>query len=106
MKAQRRRRPRILDWRFVARAPTQQAEIEQVLAGVEPVISGFAGMFEAIASTLKGENAPTVTLEDGRQSLEFVTAVYDSARTGAPVSMPLGPENGLYDGWLPASATP
>ncbi|MDG2407266.1 MAG: Gfo/Idh/MocA family oxidoreductase [Paracoccaceae bacterium] len=93
-------------WRFVARAPTQQAEIEQVLAGVEPVISGFAGMFEAIASTLKGENAPTVTLEDGRQSLEFVTAVYDSARTGAHVSLPLGPENRLYDGWLPESATP
>ncbi len=93
-------------WRFIARAPSQQEEIDRVLDGVGPVLSGYAGMFDAIARTLKGENSPIVTLEDGRQSLEFVTAVYDSARTGAPVSLPLGPENGLYDGWLPGTATP
>jgi len=93
-------------WRFIARAPTQQAEIDRVLAAVAPVLSGFAGMFEAIACTLKGENAPIVTLADGRKSLEFVTAVYDSARPGAPVSLPRGPENGLYDGWLPGKDTP
>jgi len=88
-------------WRFTARAPTQQAEIDRVLATVGPVLSGYAGMFDAVARTLKGEEAPLVTLADGRRSLEFVTAVYGSARSGAPVSLPLGPESGLYDGWLP-----
>ncbi len=88
-------------WHFTARNPVQQAEIDRVLAGVGPVLSGYAGMFDAIAQTLDGEEAPSVTLADGRRSLEFVTAVYKSARSGAPVSLPLGPESDLYDGWLP-----
>ena len=88
-------------WTFVARAPTQQADIDRVLAGVGPVLSGYAGMFVAIAQSLNGEDAPFVTLADGRQSLEFVTAVYGSARSGAPVSLPLGSDNDLYDCWLP-----
>lgn len=88
-------------WRYTARAPTEQAEIDRVLAGVGPVLSGYTGMFDAVARTLNGEDAPLVTLADGRQSLEFVTAVYSSARSGMPVSLPLPPENELYDSWLP-----
>jgi len=82
-------------WSFTARAPAEQAEIERVLASIGPVMSGYAGMFDAIARSLM------VTLADGRRSLEFVTAVYGSARTGKPVSLPLGPESELYDGWVP-----
>mgnify|MGYP005993297515 CR=1 FL=1 len=88
-------------WRFVAREPTQQADIDRVLAGVGPVLLGYAAMFDAIARSLNGEDAPLVTLEDGRRSLEFVTAIYASARSDKPVSLPLGPQSGLYDGWLP-----
>ena len=88
-------------WHFIAREPTQQAEIDRVLAGVGPTLSGFAGMFDAIARTLNGEDAPLVTLADGHQSLEFVTAVYRSARRGAPVSLPLEPDSEFYNGWLP-----
>lgn len=88
-------------WRFIARAPTRQAEIDSVLAQIGPVLTGYTGMFDAIARTLKGEDAPLVTLADGRRSLEFVTAVYDSGRSGKPVSLPLGPESPLYNGWLP-----
>ena len=72
-----------------------------MLADVCPVLSGYAGMFDALARSLDGEDAPMVTLPDGRQSLEFVSAVYESCRTGMPVSMPLGPDNMLYNGWLP-----
>ncbi len=88
-------------WHFTARAPTRQAQIDEVLASVGPVLSGFAGMFDALARALNGEEAPFVTLEDGRQSLEFVTAIYSSARTGAPVSLPLSSNCRLYEGWLP-----
>jgi len=42
-----------------------------------------------------------VTLEDGRRSLEFVTALYASARANAPVTLPLGRDHPLYHGWLP-----
>lgn len=88
-------------WRFVARAPTQQAEIDKVLANVGSVLSGYAGMFDAIKQRLDGQDAPYVSLDAGRQSLEFVTAVYGSARSGQPVSLPLGPDHGMYDGWVP-----
>jgi predicted dehydrogenase len=88
-------------WHFIAREPLLQAEIDQVLAKVGPVLSGYVGMFDAIARTLQGEDAPLVTLEEGRRSLEFVSAVYSSSRSGLSVSLPLGPESELYDGWLP-----
>ena len=88
-------------WRFIARSPTQQAEIDQVLNDIGPVLTGYAGMFDAVSTALAGEDAPLVTLADGRRSLEFVSAIYESARKGRPVSLPLGPDNELYDGWLP-----
>ncbi len=88
-------------WRFVARPPTEQSQIDQVLADVGPVLSGYAGMFDAIKRKLDGEDAPYVTLDAGRQSLEFVTAAYGSARSGLPVSLPLGPDHAMYDGWVP-----
>lgn len=90
-------------WSFTARAPYAQSDIDTVLATVAPPLNGFAGMFEALARTLDGEEAPSVTLADGRQSLEFVTAVYASARDGARVTLPLGPDHPDYDGWVPKS---
>jgi predicted dehydrogenase len=90
-------------WRFVARAPLSQAQIDAVLAQVGPVRTGYAGMFAAIADALAGKDAGHVTLADGRRSLEFVSAVYHSARSGQQVSLPLGPESAMYDGWLPQS---
>ena len=90
-------------WSFKARAPTTQQAIDAVLETVGPVRSGYAGMFEAIAKTLAGQNAPFVSLEDGRRSLEFVTAVYASARKNAPMSLPLGSDCALYTGWMPGA---
>ncbi len=88
-------------WTFTARAPVTQGEIDAVLANVPAPRAGFAGLFEAVADTLNGREAHPVTLEDGRRSLEFVTAVYASARSGAPVALPLGKDHPLYAGWLP-----
>ena len=88
-------------WRFVARAPTTQAQIDAVLAGVQPVKNGYAGMFSAIAESLAGGQGRHVTLQDGRNSLEFVTAIYASSRSGLPVDLPLGADHAMYDGWLP-----
>lgn len=88
-------------WRFTARAPRAQAEIDAVLAGVTEARSGFPGMFEALAAKLAGRDAPHVSLADGRRSLEFVTAVYASARSGQPVDLPLGQDSPLYAGWMP-----
>lgn len=88
-------------WRFVARAPTTQAQIDAVLAEVGDVRTGYAGMFTALADALGGRGGREVTLEDGRRSLEFVTACYHSARTGQSVDLPLGADHPLYASWVP-----
>ena len=94
-------RPAEGGWTFTARAPVSQADVDAAVAGVAPPMAGFAGMFQAVADTLDGHGARAVTLADGRASLEFVSAVYASARSGARVDLPLGADHPLYRGWLP-----
>lgn len=93
-------------WTFTARNPTKQAQIEAVLANLNPVPQGYAGFFQAIAYSLDGHPGRDVTLADGRRSIELVTAVYQAARTGKRVALPLGKENALYAGWQPERPHP
>jgi predicted dehydrogenase len=95
-------RPADAPWRFIARAPTTQAQIDAVLAKVPQPLNGYAGLFSAIAQSLAGQEAAHVTAADGRRSLEFVTAVYASARSGQAVTLPLDQSHPLYAGWQPA----
>jgi len=92
-------------WRFSARAPLDQARIDAVLSATATPLAGYAGLFAAIADALDGHPGREVTLADGRAALEFVTAVYGSARTGAPVALPIAPHDALYDGWIPKDKT-
>ncbi|MEM1287823.1 MAG: Gfo/Idh/MocA family oxidoreductase [Pseudomonadota bacterium] len=93
-------------WTFEARAPMDQSRIDATLAALEPEPQGYAGFFKAVAMGLDGDPSRVVTLKDGRRSLEFVTAVYHSARTRQMVSLPLEKEHPLYSGWQPDIATP
>ena len=88
-------------WSFAARAPYDQAAIDQVLASVPQRPSGFAGFFEAVADALDGRPGREVTLRDGWRSLEFVTAIYASARSGRRVTLPLAADHPLYASWRP-----
>ena len=54
-----------------------------------------------IAKNLDGLTSDEVTLSDARQSLEFVTAVYDSSNQGKNITMPIKKENPLYKSWIP-----
>lgn len=92
--------PAASPWRFAARAPTTQTDIDAVLANVPPSPAGFQGMFAAIADALDGKPNRAVALAEGKRSLEFVTAVYASARTNTPVDLPLAPDHSLHDGWI------
>lgn len=88
-------------WSFTARAPVAQAEVDAVLAGVGAVPTGFAGFLTAVSEALAGRPGDEVTALDGRRSIEFVTAVYASARAGQPEPLPLGEDHPLYRGWMP-----
>ncbi|MBI1219407.1 MAG: gfo/Idh/MocA family oxidoreductase [Rhodobacteraceae bacterium] len=90
-------------WRFTAREPYQQARIDEVLADVTPGLTGFAGFLQATADALEGDATQAVSAEDGRRSIELVTAIYSAARSGQAITLPLGPEAPLYAGWVPAT---
>jgi predicted dehydrogenase len=45
--------------------------------------------YDALADALRAGTTPPVTGEDGRAALEVVLAIYQSADTGQPVSLPL-----------------
>ena len=89
------------DWQFIARAPQRQAEIESVLADLTPPLSGFQGLFAAIYDHLVSGQGDIVSFADGRRSIEFVTAVYRSAREGKQIHLPLNEDDPLYYSWLP-----
>jgi hypothetical protein len=88
-------------WKFLARDPVTQNQIDKVLSSVKLTKSWYAGMFEEIAKNLDGLTSDEVTLYDARQSLEFVTAVYDSSNQGKNISLPIDKENPLYKSWVP-----
>lgn len=93
--------PATAAWNFVARAPTRQTDIDAVLSELPPPLTGFAGLFEAVADALEGNTGAEVTLEDARRSLEFVTAAYASQRSKQSVALPIDKTHPLYAGWVP-----
>ena len=92
-------------WTFSARGSTSQDQITAVLRSVPEVKQGFAGFLEALNDAIDGRRNSAVTFDDGRRSLELVTAIYQAARTGQVVQLPLtgGP---LYDDWTPQGVNP
>ncbi len=94
--------PSAKPWTFTARAPAQQSVLDQALTETPNAPIGYKGLFSEIANALDGKPSNAVTLQDGRQSVEFVTAAYHASRTGCPADLPLEKAHPLYAGWLPA----
>ncbi len=76
-------------WRFIARAPTAQAQVDGIISSVRPRYSGYAGYLEAVADSLDGRNGAEVTLADGRRSVELAGSIYASMRRGIAMPVPL-----------------
>ena len=89
------------EWTFLPRTPTTKSQIEDVISKVKQSKSWYAGMFEEIANKLDGLPSDEVTLRDARNSLEFVTAVYDSSRQNKNIKLPISKRNPIYNSWLP-----
>jgi predicted dehydrogenase len=88
-------------WTIVAAAPEHDAAFAAVLAARQPVKRRFAGQLGAFHTALATGGPLPVTLADARRSLELITALYHSSRTGEPVALPIGAEHPLYHGWIP-----
>tara|TARA_B100000242_G_C42978560_1_gene454199 strand:- start:257 stop:1078 length:822 start_codon:yes stop_codon:yes gene_type:complete len=88
-------------WSFLPRSPVTQDQINEVLSKIKYPKSWYTGMFEEIANKLDGQTSDEVTLLDARNSLEFVTAVYNSSRQNKNIKLPIEKNNILYNSWLP-----
>ena len=89
------------EWKFLAREPVTQNQVDEILSKVEFTKSWYAGMFDEIGKRLDGDTSDEVTLLNARESLEFVTAVYNSSREGKNIFLPIEKDNPLYNSWLP-----
>jgi predicted dehydrogenase len=96
-------RPHLEPWRFEAADEAAGAEIAAALADFTPQPEHFEGQFSRLHATLTEGLPPPVTLADARASIELLTAAYYSARSGANVALPIGPEHPYYHGWRASS---
>ena len=78
-----------------------QEQVDRVLSKVNTPKSWYAGMFDEIAKKLDGYSSDEVKLLNARESLEFVTAVYNSSRQGKNIHLPISKDNPFYNSWLP-----
>ena len=88
-------------WTFTARAPYEQSKVDACVNSITFAHPSFSGFFEAVAQALQGDDSSTVMLEDAKQSLELVTAIYASARRNMRVTLSISTTHPLYGGWLP-----
>lgn len=88
-------------WEITPDDPDAAAAIDAVLEGWTPRPEGWWGQLERYADARDAGTAPPVTLADARASLELITALYASSRSGTDVELPLPPDHPLYEGWLP-----
>ena len=88
-------------WTFTADTPELQQAIDTALASFQAQPEGYAGQFLRFHQALQTGAALPVTLQDARDSLELVTAMYRSARTGLAVQLPITSSDSDYQSWLP-----
>jgi len=92
-------------WTFTPASEEQAARIEAALSSFEPEPEYYAGQFARFHRALATGAELPVTLADARASLELVTALYTSARSGHAVDLPLTRESAGYSSWLPPEAS-
>jgi predicted dehydrogenase len=90
-----------LPWTITPDSPSAAAAVDEVVGGWTERAEEWQGQFERWADALDGRAEPPVTLADARASLELLTAMYWSARTGEDVGLPLDDSHPYYGGWLP-----
>jgi predicted dehydrogenase len=88
-------------WDITPDDPEAEAAITAVLSGWTERPEGWWGQLERYADTRDAGTTPPVTLADARASLELITALYASARSGTDVELPIPADHPLYAGWLP-----
>jgi len=88
-------------WAFTGDSPELTERIEETLVRFVPLPEGFVGQFYRLHQALRCNTELPVTLADARASLELITAVYHSTKTGQAVDLPIGKGHPRYANWRP-----
>ena len=91
-------------WTFIAEDEAHQARVDAALAAYAHHEDSYTRQFELFQQALANGTELPVTLQDARNSLELITASYQSARENRPVKLPLDARHPLYRSWLPDPA--
>jgi predicted dehydrogenase len=87
-------------WTLSGDTPEIDEEIQLALKEFQPLPEGMPGLFYRYYQSMKQGAELPVTLEDARRSIELITAIYYSARTGQAVDMPIEKDHPYYNGWF------
>lgn len=72
-------------------------QAEEYLATLPPIpYEMHTGQLENVLSALENGTAPAIGAEDGRRTIELITAIYKSGSTGCGVELPLKKDDPFY----------
>ena len=78
-------------WSFVARSRKNQGPVDWIVgeSNCSRQVDGYAGLFAAVADRLDGITCTLPSPEDGVRSIELASAIYQAARIGGRVTLPI-----------------
>lgn len=75
----------------------KRLELEALFAGLpQPALAEHQGQIEDMIRAIERDTEPLVDGMAGRRTIEFISAVYQSAFTGMPVSLPMTRKDSFY----------
>lgn len=75
----------------------KRQELERLFESMEaPEYSGHEGQIENMLTAIEQGGSPLVTGAEGRKTIEFIMAAYQSAFTGKPVQLPMTEKDLFY----------
>ena len=81
--------------------PTRNEELEKELNDLnkklpEIVHEGHTGQIDDVLDAIEHGRAPAITAEDGRRTIELITAIYKSGATRSTVKLPISKDDPFY----------
>lgn len=86
-------------WKIVPANDDIAARIDAALKNFTPPPARFAGQMREFHKAICNKTPLPLTLADARQSLDFATACYWSAKTYSAVALPVMADHPFYNGW-------
>lgn len=82
---------------FPERAPEVEAELAEAYESLPPLVhEGHTGQIDDVLAAVEQSRAPLVDGEQGRRTIELITAIYKAAISGGPALLPLGTGDAFY----------